>query len=59
MTAGEYDTINLQNLNVLLNMPVMSKSGAFPLNLSWQAGIPMFGLSGFAVFSLGSFKLFH
>ncbi len=26
------DTINLQNLNVLLNVPVMSKSGAFPFN---------------------------
>lgn len=27
----EIDTINLQNLNIVLNIPVMSKSGAFPL----------------------------
>lgn len=33
--------VNLQNLNVSLNVPVMSKSGAFPLN---------FGLSGGASF---------
>ncbi|MGB6801588.1 MAG: hypothetical protein WBE31_04930, partial [Candidatus Sulfotelmatobacter sp.] len=35
--CGQYDCINLQNLNVSLNVPVYSKSGAFPLN---------FGLSG-------------
>src|SRR5580704_3161170 len=35
--GGQYDTINLQNLNVSLNVPVMSKSGAFPFQ---------FGLSG-------------
>jgi RHS repeat-associated protein len=28
----EVDTINLQNLNVLLTVPVMSKSGALPFN---------------------------
>lgn len=30
----EIDTINLQNLNVVINSPVMSKSGAIPFNYS-------------------------
>lgn len=30
----EVDTINLQNLNVILNVPVMSKAGAFPFKFS-------------------------
>jgi len=36
--GGQYDTINLQNLNVSLNIPVMSKSGAFPLTASLISG---------------------
>jgi hypothetical protein len=36
--GGQYDTINLQNLNVSLNIPVMSKSGAFPLTASLVSG---------------------
>ena len=32
------DTINLANLNVNLNVPVMSKSGAFPFQLAWIGG---------------------
>jgi hypothetical protein len=30
--SGQYDTINLQNLNVSVSIPFMSKSGAFPFN---------------------------
>jgi hypothetical protein len=33
--CGQYDCINLQNLNVSLNVPVMSKSGAFPFKFSF------------------------
>ena len=36
--GGLYDTINLQNLNVTLNIPVMSKSGAFPFNFNLVGG---------------------
>jgi hypothetical protein len=32
------DTVNLSNLNVVLNIPIMSKSGAFPLALSYTGG---------------------
>jgi hypothetical protein len=47
--SHQYDTINLQNLNIILNVPVISKSGAFPFTYSlqgdsyiagsWQPGI--------------------
>jgi hypothetical protein len=33
--CGQHDCINLQNLNVSLNVPVMSKSGAFPFSFAW------------------------
>jgi RHS repeat-associated protein len=36
--SGMYDTINLQSLNVTLNIPVMSKSGAFPFNFNLVGG---------------------
>jgi YD repeat-containing protein len=36
--GGQYDIINLQNLNVLLNVPVMSKPGAFPFNFAMTGG---------------------
>ena len=32
------DTVNLQNLNVVLNVPVMSKSGAFPFDFGYSGG---------------------
>jgi RHS repeat-associated protein len=32
------DTVNLQNLNVILNIPVMSKSGAFPFRAALVGG---------------------
>ena len=35
--SHEADTINLQNLNIMLNVPVYSKSGAFPLSFTLQA----------------------
>jgi RHS repeat-associated protein len=41
--CGQYDCVNLQNLNVSLSVPLYSKSGAFPLN---------FGLSGGASFMI-------
>ncbi len=37
----QYDTINLQNLNVMLNVPVMNKSGAFPFKATYS-GIPSY-----------------
>jgi hypothetical protein len=36
--GGPYDTINMQNLNVSLNVPVMSKNGAYPLSASLTCG---------------------
>jgi len=41
-TTSAYDThavdsVNLQNLNVMLNVPIISKSGAMPLSLSLTA----------------------
>jgi len=36
--GGEYDTLNLQNLNVSLNIPVMSKAGAIPFNFALSNG---------------------
>jgi hypothetical protein len=36
--SGQYDTINIQNLSVSLNIPVMSKSGAFPFNFNLTGG---------------------
>jgi RHS repeat-associated protein len=36
--SGEYDTVNLQNLSVSLHVPLMSKSGAFPLALGMTGG---------------------
>jgi hypothetical protein len=36
--CGQYDCVNLQNLNVSLNVPLYSKSGAFPLNLALSGG---------------------
>ena len=32
--SGQFDTINIQNLSVSLNIPVMSKSGAFPFTFN-------------------------
>ena len=55
-----YTTINLQNLNVMLNVPVMSKAGAFPFQfvvsgnfymvpgLAWAPSILDTPLVGFA-----------
>ena len=43
---GQYDIVNLQNLNVLLNVPVMSKSGAFPFNASLVGGDSYFSYNG-------------
>jgi RHS repeat-associated protein len=34
--SHQVDTVNLQNLNVVLNVPVMSKSGAFPFRFAFQ-----------------------
>ena len=36
--CGQYDCVNLQNLNVSLNVPVMSKSGAFPFSATLVGG---------------------
>jgi RHS repeat-associated protein len=36
--CGEYDCVNLQNLNVSLNVAVYSKSGAFPFNFAMIGG---------------------
>lgn len=36
--SHDVDSINLSNLTVTLNIPVMSKSGAFPLKLSFLGG---------------------
>jgi RHS repeat-associated protein len=36
--SHQYDTINLQNLDVSLNVPVMSKSGAFPFSAALTGG---------------------
>ena len=44
--CGQYDCINLQNLNVSLNVPVYSKSGAFPFNLSMSGANSYFLASG-------------
>jgi hypothetical protein len=38
----EYDTINMQNLNVSINVPVMNKSGAFPFQYSLSADFYVF-----------------
>src|ERR1700735_5862164 len=35
---GQYDTISLQTLSVSLNIPVMSKSGAFPFYFNLTGG---------------------
>jgi RHS repeat-associated protein len=35
---GQYDTIDLQNLNVMLNVPVVSKPGAIPFSYSLNGG---------------------
>jgi hypothetical protein len=40
------DTINLENLNILLNAPVRSKAGAFPFTLDLQAASNVSGASG-------------
>jgi RHS repeat-associated protein len=40
------DTVNLQNLNVLLNLPVMNKSGAFPFSASLVGGDSYFSYNG-------------
>ncbi len=45
-----YTTINLQNLNVALNVPMMSKSGAFPLRFGLSGGDSYVSLTG----SIGS-----
>ena len=36
--SSQYDTVNLQNLNVVLNIPIMSKSGAFPFDFRLTGG---------------------
>jgi RHS repeat-associated protein len=36
--SHEVDTVNLANLNVVLNMPVMAKAGAFPFRFSLTGG---------------------
>ena len=36
--SQQYDTVNLQNLSVSLNIPVMSKNGAFPFSASLIGG---------------------
>jgi YD repeat-containing protein len=36
--SGQYDTINIQSLSVGLNIPIMSKSGAFPFSASLLGG---------------------
>ncbi|MGB6476516.1 MAG: hypothetical protein WBF04_20890 [Candidatus Sulfotelmatobacter sp.] len=50
---GEVDTINLSNLNINLNVPVMSKSGAVPLTVNlwynyslWTPGNNLFPPQG-------------
>ena len=35
---GQYDTINLQNLSISLNIPIMSKAGAFPFTFGLTGG---------------------
>lgn len=40
------DTVNLQNLNVALNIPVMSKSGALPFNATLTGGNSYFYYNG-------------
>lgn len=42
----QYDTVNLQNLNVMLSVPVMSKSGAFPFQASLVGGDSYFSYNG-------------
>jgi len=44
--CGQYDCINIQNLNVSLNIPVMSKSGAFPLNAAMSGEDSYIGSDG-------------
>jgi len=39
--CGQYYCINLQNLNVSLNVPVYSKSGAFPFNFGFYGNFYM------------------
>jgi RHS repeat-associated protein len=39
--SHQYDTVNLQNLNVSLTIPVMSKPGAFPFRFTWR-GVPSY-----------------
>jgi RHS repeat-associated protein len=65
--SHEVDTINLQNLDILLTTPFMSKSGAFPFRYvmaansymtvnsgTWQPGISYGGLLGSASGMLSS-----
>jgi hypothetical protein len=44
--CGQYDCVNLQNLTVSLNVPVMSKSGAFPFNAALLGGDSYFSYNG-------------
>jgi RHS repeat-associated protein len=44
--CGQYDCVNLQNLTVSLNIPVMSKSGAFPFNAALVGGDSYFSYNG-------------
>jgi RHS repeat-associated protein len=44
--SHEIDAVNLMSNNILLNVPVMSKSGAFPLRYSLAANFYMFNNSG-------------
>jgi RHS repeat-associated protein len=44
--SGQYDTISLQNLSVSLNVPVMSKAGAFPFRAVLTGGDSYFSFNG-------------
>lgn len=44
--SHQYDTINLQNLNVSLNVPVMSKSGGFAFSAALAGGDSYINFNG-------------
>jgi RHS repeat-associated protein len=44
--CSQYDCVNIQNLNVSLNIPVMSKSGAFPFNAATSGEDSYIGSNG-------------
>lgn len=55
--SHEIDTVNLQDLNVVLNIPVFSKSGAFPLNVNLE-GSHYFVNQGGEWFLLGALSAY-